>query len=187
MTPTHPPPVTDWRPSAPWYGCTAPLTTGTACRSPGLLDQVLHQFDVAHHPRYQPRDLSGLGRIDTLCNIYVSDATRALGCEANHLEMGSDGKPRELDANSLIRWLQYSGPRHGWGPALLPKALELVDRGWPVIATWLNPNGIGHVAMLAPHFGQSRALITQAGQRCFEREPLENGFGRLPVTFYVHP
>ena len=108
--------------------------------------RVVAQFEVATHPRWRPRDLSGTGRVDTLCNVFFSDVTRALGCEANHLEMGRDGKPYELDANNLVRWLAYSGPRHGWRSTLSSvEAGNAADLGLVVGVTWLNPEGIGHV------------------------------------------
>ena len=180
-------PIVDWRPTAPWFSCTAPLTSGSACRSPSLTRRVVAQFEVATHPRWRPRDLSGTGRVDTLCNVFFSDVTRALGCEANHLEMGRDGKPYELDANNLVRWLAYSGPRHGWRSTLSPvEAGNAADLGLVVGVTWLNPEGIGHVGLVEPSLGATELLITQAGVRCFEREPLAVGFGHRPVVFYVH-
>lgn len=178
----------NWLIESPWFSVTAPITAGTHCRSPGLTDQIVAQFDVAHHPRYKARDLSGTGRIDTLCNIFVSDVTRALGCEANHLEMGPDGKPVELSANALIRWLINTGPRHGWVRSSTAEAPVQADDGKVVVAAWLSPpGGIGHVAMVVPSFGKSGILISQAGARNFEREPVDHGFARLPVMYFMHP
>jgi hypothetical protein len=175
--------VLDWLPVDPWLSCTAPLTSGTAARSPGLLDTLIGQFQVATHPRYQPRDV-GSGRT-TFCNVFLSDATKALGCGIPHVDLTAAGWG-ELDANACIRWLASVGQRHGWQPLLRGGVLGAADAGRVVVATYLAPGAIGHVALVVPSYGTHDILITQAGARCFEREPLEHGFGGLPVAFFFH-
>ena len=144
--------------------------------------------DVENHPRYQPGD----GK--TWCNLFVWDVTRALlgpGAEAPHW-VGEDnapcapGKGRELSANALCVWLRTMGPRFGWVHAGAAEARLAVLAGEAVaLATWENPGGHGHVAVVLPSAEGIR--IAQAGKTCFADGSLARGFGSRPVTFYLHP
>lgn len=179
-------PSMDWLPTDPWVACTAPLTTGTAARSPGLTVQVANQFEVPWHPRYTPRTVGPAGHM-TFCNVYLADVTKALGCAIPHVDLTGKGGWGELDANATIRWLSAVGPRHGWQPIDAEAVPGEADAGKVLVATWLNPGGIGHVALVVPSFGAVGPLITQAGARNFEGEHVTHGFGTLPVKYYLHP
>lgn len=179
-------PAIDWLPVDPWVAVTAPFTTGTACRSPGLNIQAVQQFEVAWHPRYRPRAVGPAGH-STFCNIFLADVTKALGCGIPHVDLVPGKGWGELDANATIRWLSAIGPRHGWQPVDADAVAAEADAGKVIVATWLNPTGIGHVALVVPSFGKPGPLITQAGMRNFESEPVANGFGRLPVRYFLHP
>jgi len=166
-----------WASQSPWVPVTAPLTSGTALRSPDLLVQVIAQFEVETTPRYAPRN----GK--TYCNIFVWDVTRALGCEVPHWWLST-----ELTANALAGWLAKVGPIHGWEMAHKKVACAYAKEGKPAIAIWKNPGaGPGHIAVLVPSRFESETEIAQAGKTNFSRGSLTRGFGARSVTFYVHP
>ena len=142
--------------------------------------------DVARHARYQPED----GQ--TFCNIFVWDVTRALlgpEFEAPHW-IGEDGAPcppfkgRELSANALCVWLRTVGPACGWHCVREFGAGTAANHGEVALATWENPGGHGHVAVVLPNPNEIR--IAQAGKTCFADGSLAKGFGSKPVSFYVH-
>jgi hypothetical protein len=122
------------------------------------------------------------------------DCTVAMSAEIPHWineatgEKVPVGKGRELSANGACRWLEQSGSDFGWNlidPAeAVSEAHAHAKMGRPVVATWLNPKGIGHVAMLLPTEPAPR--LAQAGGRNFFDLPQACGFGNLPVTYYWH-
>ena len=142
--------------------------------------------DVEHHERYQPGD----GK--TYCNIFVWDVTRAvLGprFEAPHW-VGPDNAPcppfegRELSANALCIWLAVVGPVLDWRHVSAVEAGIAARHGEVVLATWENPSGHGHVAVVLP--GDGNLHIAQAGKTCFANGSLAKGFGSKPVSFFAH-
>lgn len=165
----------DWLPTSPWVSCTAPLTSGTAIRTPQLLEQVVAQFAVETSTRYRP------GRGKTYCNIFSWDVTRALGCEVPHWAVS-----KELTANDTAKWLSSAvGIRHGWESAAEPVARGYAAAGKPALAVWVNSSGPGHIAVVLPSRGEA-TYIAQAGAKNFSRGPLADGFGARKVSFYVH-
>jgi len=162
----------------------APIRNGPHERSPDALRAVLAQFDVEANPRYRVRDTSGDGVEDTFCNIFVWDATRALGCELDHY----DENGRERSANGLALWLETCGPYQDWLQVDASTAGACAARGRPVVAVWRNPGkGPGHVAVLLPPHG-AQLRIAQAGRSNLFDVPIVRGFGRLlaAVKFYAH-
>lgn len=159
-----------------WVAVDAPLTNAPGHRSPEALRAVLAQFDVLNAARYQPAD----GK--TYCNIFVSDATRALGCEVPHWIVDEKGE-RELNANATCDWLLILGPQHGWREVGAWDAVREAMRGCPVVLAWQNPNPrkSGHVAVMLEN-----GHIAQAGRRNLFDAPVEQGFGRHQPRFFVH-
>lgn len=159
----------------------ARLTSCPSCRSPEALRAVAAQFDVATEARYRPRDTSGDGLIDTHCDAFVGDCTAALGAPIPFW-----WRAKELSANGSIDWLEKHGPRYGWRRALGDAARAMAAAGRIAVATWRNPAGPGHVALLLPPAPDGTIRIAQAGRRCLFDVPLVEGFGSHPVVFYVH-
>lgn len=155
----------------PWVPAEAPLKSAASDRSPARYDTVIDQFAVEKNPRYR-RDQQGKG--ETYCNIFVWDVTFAMGAEIPHW-VDQENNPTvlgngiELDANAVIQWLQNRGKNQGWKKANPEQAQELANQGYPDVVTWLNPGGIGHIAVIRP--GQNSLnqgpTIAQAGETNF--------------------
>ena len=102
------------------------------------------------------------------------------------------GKGIELDANAVIQWLQNRGQNQGWKRVDSQQAQDLANQGFPVVVTWLNLGGIGHIAVVRP--GQyslnQGPTIAQAGETNFNQGTVAQGFQRLPasqkVVYYYH-
>lgn len=176
----------------PWLPVTPVIASGPMDRSAGLLERVIRQFRFGVNPRYAVGQ-QGLG--ETYCNIAVWDVTRALGCELPHW-VDSQGDPTgpgrgsELDANALILWVRNRGPGRGWRKLqTAAEALERANKGYPTVALWLNPGGIGHVAMVRPGtmHPTKGVPIAQAGAVNGDDLYLVDGFGnRGPIEFWTH-
>lgn len=153
----------------------APIKGASGHRVPSLLALIVEQFHVETAERYVVRDVDHDGKDDTFCNFFLSDVTRALGCQIP-----------QRRANDQLSWLERDGNSEGWwrvGPEL---AHALSEVGVPVVAAWRNPDGgSGHVALLVPPAGGG-ILVAQAGRRCFSSQPLEVGFGTLQPSFWSH-
>jgi type IV secretory pathway VirJ component len=161
----------------PWLPADSPLKSTPSERSPALYDGVINQFVVEKNPRYR-RNQQGKG--ETYCNIFVWDVTRAMGAEIPHwVDQNNDpsvlGEGIELDANDVIQWLQSQG---GWKKVDSERAQDLANQGYPVVATWLNPGGIGYIAVVRP--GQysftEGPTIAQAGETNFNQGTVAQGF-----------
>ncbi len=170
-----------------WEPVNAPLQGSPANRNRATYDNVLNQFAVGANPRYTPREGN------TYCNIFVWDATRAMGAEIPHWVDANGnhapvGRGRELDANATNQWLNTHGGRFGWRAVSAEEAQRLANQGHPVVASWRNPNGIGHIAMVRPGEMTSRGpAIAQAGARNFNYGQLQDGFGNARgVQFFVN-
>jgi hypothetical protein len=101
------------------------------------------------NPRYAHRNGS------TFCNIFAWDVTRAMGAEIPHwVNPSGDPTPHlkgnELNANALNSWLHAHGARYGWRQVTLAEGVDLANQGRPVVASWKNQGGIGHIAMIRP-------------------------------------
>jgi hypothetical protein len=165
---------------APWELISPKWTCGSLpARSAALYRQVIAQFDVEHAARYQPHGGA------TFCNIFAADCLDANGCGAftSHWKLG-----REQTANDMADALTSSAAReHGWTLIDADHARRRALAGFPTVAFWRNPSGgPGHIAAVLPSSPEGPIRIAQAGARCFFDEPLEAGFGHLPVLFATH-
>ncbi len=125
-----------------------PLHSEAGQRSPTLYDNVINQFAAGNNPRYAHQNGS------TYCNIFAWDVTRAMGAEIPHW-VDTSGNPtmlkgNELNANAVNEWLHKHGARFGWRMTTLSDAVDQANQGCPVVASWGNAGGIGHIAMIRP-------------------------------------
>ena len=148
-----------------------PLRGDRSNRSRALYDRVINQFAAGANPRYAHRKDAN-GRTSTFCNIFAWDVTRAMGAEIPHWvdakgDPAAPGKGHELNANAINGWLHAHGPRFGWRPVAAQQAVALASAGRPVVASWKNPKGIGHIAVIRPGEMHPEAgpLMAQAGAK----------------------
>ena len=174
--------------SRAWIPIDAPAQSQPGARSRAQYDQVLNQFAVGANPRYTPRNGN------TYCNIFVWDATRAMGAEIPHwvdqqgraARVGAPGA-WEMDANDTNRWLNRQGGNNGWRKVDAAEAQRMANDGKPAVVSWLNPNGIGHIGMIRPGTITARgAALAQAGRNNFNNRHVADGFGRLRPEYWVH-
>ena len=170
-----------WCPANIALDCAARIMGSVVNRSAARLVAIVAQFCVEHEVRWQPRDLTGDGKPETFCNVFAYDVAQAMGVPL----------PRAR-ANDLYDFLMDEATDH----ATIPPRWELVDahvaqrcadEGQLVFAAWKNPGGPGHIAVLLPSLGEPGVWIAQAGRVNFGRGRLENGFGTLSPSFFVHP
>lgn len=171
-----------------WIPVDAPLQNRPGERSASAYADVLDQFAVGNNPRYARRNGN------TYCNIFSWDATRAMGAEIPHW-VDRNGNPAavgargawEMDANATNRWLHNHGPRNGWRQVSAEEAQRMANQGHPTVASWNNPGGIGHIAMVRP--GELTAggpTIAQAGSSNFNSGTVRQGFGSAQPEYFVH-
>lgn len=180
-------------PNEQWKPLTAPLRNAKDARSAAALRAVAHQFEVPTSNRYQPKRRED-GKLETYCNIYAWDVTRALDAELPHYVDAANnvaglGKSnRELTCNALLPWLEEHGKRFGWTEVKTEvEAATRAAMGCPAVALWQNKSGPGHIAMLLPS-SDTTTRIAQAGARCFFDLPLSNfGVAVKHLRFFVHP
>ncbi len=180
-----------WLSEQPWLPLTPPLTSGSSCRTPDLLDRVVGQFGLDHGKRWAK--LVENGRVDTYCNIWLNDVTRALGCEIPRWWQRGV-KLVELSANDQVRWLKREGLQHGWRSCSVTEAQSRANLGYPAVPTWLNPEvhpetkreQSGHVGAFVPDQGKAGLWIAQAGLTNFSRGTLSSGFGARNVLCFTH-
>jgi len=169
-----------------WIPVDAPVRGNPSSRSAHTYNEVLNQFAVGNNPRYTPRGGN------TYCNIFVWDATKAMGAEIPHWVDGGGnptgvGKGRELNANATVDWLHQHGARHGYRQVSAAEAQQLANQGHPAVAIWKNPSGIGHVAMVRPGEVTSKGpAIAQAGSKNFNNGHVADSFGNRPVQYWVN-
>lgn len=135
----------------------------------GLLD-VLH---IEEAPRYAPRVENG--KLVTWCNILAWDVASAMGHTLPHW-VDDEGKPclvargRELTANATLEWLSTVGvDKYRWG---LVSSMDEAAKAKFAVAIAKGSNH-GHIAVVRPD-----KYIAQAGQRCYTKCSLGEGFGR---------
>ena len=154
----------------------APTTNNSGNRSVNAYNSVIDQFDVERNPRYAQRNGN------TYCNIFVSDVTRAMGAEIPHWWNG-----REMDANTTCDWLKNNGAQYGWKPVTAQEAQSIANEGKPVVATWKNPGGIGHVGIVRPGEIKNGPALAQAGSKNVNKAHVKDTFGNANVVYYAHP
>jgi LysM repeat protein len=159
-----------------WEPVHAPVQSNSSNRSRGRYDDVLNQFAVGVNLRYARRDGN------TYCNIFVWDVTKAMGAEIPHWVNGN-----ELDANGANSWLRNHGAAHGWVRVTASEAQASANHGKPAVASWNNPGGIGHIAMVRPgEINGNGPASAQAGGHNFNRGHIANGFGSRQPSYWVH-
>jgi len=169
-----------------WIPVDAPVKGDPSARSADAYNSVIDQFSVGNNPRYTPRDGN------TYCNIFAWDVTKAMGAEIPHWVDGAGnptgvGQGRELDANGGHRWLEQHGPAHGWREVSAQEAQAMANQGHPTVASWNNPGGIGHIAVVRPGEDNGRGpAIAQAGARNFNDGHVKDSFGNAPVKYFVN-
>jgi predicted chitinase len=169
-----------------WLPSDAPVKGDPSHRNADTYAAVIDQFAVDRNPRHLPRDGA------TYCNIFAWDVTRAMGAEIPHWVDGagnpaSVGQGRELDANGGHRWLEQHGPRFGWREVSAEEAQAMANQGHPAVASWNNPGGIGHIAVVRPGEMTSRGpAIAQAGGVNFNNGHVRDSFGNAPVKYFVN-
>ncbi len=152
-----------------------PYVTSTAYnRNAQLYRQVINQFNVETNPRYE---VNKKGRGDTYCNIFMWDVTRAMGAEIPHYVDPETMEPRyypdtqgarEMNANSIYRWLGTKGQEYGWKEVSAETAQQLANAGHPVVTAKQNPGGVGHVQVVCPSLDggydpRTGVTVAQAG------------------------
>jgi hypothetical protein len=153
-------------------------------------NQVLDQFNVTGNPRYLRNGDT------TYCNIFVSDATRALGAEIPHCVM-PDGTPVitgtrgsvELEANKTVQWLEQHGAQYGWRSVSPAEAQQMANDGRPAVAVMENPGDIGHVAVVRPglYDPDQGPQIANVGGSNFVSDSVRRGFGKTDsIQYFVH-
>lgn len=184
-----------WLYDAPWLPLTAALTSGSACRTPELLERVVGQFGLDTAKRWEKHvvELAEGKRVDTYCNVALSDLTKALGCEIPRWwQRGA--LMVQLSANDQQRWLRREGVQHGWRGCTVAEAQARANMGYPAATTWLNPEvhpvtkreQPGHVGLFVPDRGELGLFIAQAGMTNFSRGTLSSGFGARAVLCFTH-
>ncbi|HWI51371.1 MAG TPA: transglycosylase SLT domain-containing protein [Symbiobacteriaceae bacterium] len=174
----------------------APVVNRPGHRDPSLYDRVIDQFQVESNRRYRMRDSNGDKQIDTFCNIFVWDVTRAMGAEIPHRVLsgdlpaqGADGS--EINASEMARWLDQHGGAHGWREVTPEEAQSWANSGRPAVAAYDGGRGTGHLAMVRPgeYDEEAGPCIAQAGAQNLERTTARNGFGASLLSstkYYVH-
>ncbi len=185
-------------PTNAWVATTPGVVSFEGDRSPGKLREVLDQFNVETSARYTPYRNGA-----TYCNIFVWDATNALGCEVPHYVDSVTGEPRyypnvsgayELDANGVHDWLVNKGAQYGWREVTAEEAQAFANEGYPVVAARKKSGGIGHVQMVCPSldgaYDPARGpAITQAGSRNSNYTYQSSIYGsaaQSQVRYFVH-
>lgn len=169
-----------------WNPVNAPIQSVPGNRSVTRYNDAINQFAVGVNPRYAKRNGN------TYCNIFVWDVTRAMGAEIPHWVDGNGnpvgvGKGRELSANGVCSWLKNHGARFGWKKVSAAEAQAAANQGKPVVSSWHNPGGIGHVGIVRPGEITDRGpAAAQAGAKNFNRGHVADGFGSRPVEYWVH-
>lgn len=154
----------------------APKQSQEGARSAQNYNAVIDQFDVERNPRYAQRNGN------TYCNIFVSDVTRAMGAEIPHWWQG-----KEMNANATCDWLKDNGSQFGWKPVSAADAQALANQGKPVVATWKNQGGIGHVGVIRPgEINSNGPALSQAGAKNVNNTHVKNTFGSKAVVYYAH-
>lgn len=147
-------------------------------RSAARLTDVLAQLPlVPPHVRYAP--VKGGA---TFCNIYAQDVAALMGVPFPVKHAG-----RFLSANVMLDYLVDVGSRAGgWMRLPEPGARTAAQKGLLVLALWAHPGGgHGHVAVGVPS-PEPGLRLNQAGRKCAAGCTVEQAFGDVKPTFWVH-
>ncbi len=159
-----------------WIPVDAPQQNSQGQRSAATYSDVIDQFDVANNPRYAQRDGN------TYCNIFAWDVTRAMGAEIPHYWQG-----RELDANGVADWLRDEGNNYGWHAVSEEEAQDMANQGKPVVVSWKNDGGIGHIGVVRPgEINENGPALAQAGSTNTNNAHVRDTFGSVDAIYYAH-
>ena len=142
---------------------------------------ALDALAVETNPRYQP---NRQGQSETYCNLFVADAVVRLGGVLPLYLDGPDGRRQWLVANEIQDWLSSEAAAPHWRVVPADEAQALANVGRPVVATWKNRGGAGHMAMVRPGpeaLGAGGPAIAQAGAHSANRTDAATGFGGGPA------
>ncbi len=164
---------------------TPSVTGDPSHRTRAIYDNVINQFAVEVNPRYFPRGGN------TYCNIFASDVMQAMGAPLPHWVDNAgnptpDGVGRELNANDTNLWLNAHGPSHGWQKVSAEEAQERANQGHPVVASWNNPGGIGHIGVVRPGEMGNGPALAQAGSLNTNSAHVYDIFPREGTEYWVH-
>lgn len=181
--------ATDFLHIDPWVPVQAPLTNGNDNRSSMRLATVIAQFNVEGAARYKPRALNVGARIDTFCNIFVSDVTAALACPIPHWWLR-----QEFNVDDMVNWL---AKRSDWAAVSEEEARRAANLGCPTVAAWKQhrlPSGhieTGHIAIMMPTpESVVHPKVAAAGAQCLFDAPITQSFGSdyrtHPMQYFTH-
>lgn len=150
------------------------LSCGEDDRSPDNLRNIVAQFADQLFNEWRAHDSK------TFCNFFAQVVTAALQCPI----------PQAL-ANDQGAWLQtISGRSTGWEECEdEEEAAEAASKGLPVLVTYYNPTGHGHVGVGVPNQGTDKGLhVAQAGAWCslYIKASDAKSFGNLPRRYWRH-
>lgn len=145
-----------------------------AKRTPQDIFAAVQSTDPEHNPSLQP-GAPPAPPGGTWCNKFIAWITSTLGAP---VPFGEYGTP----ADAQIVWLQSGNSN--WRQCSEVEANAGALNGKVALATYFNPDGSGHIALVLPHEGPTR--IAQAGAHNFNDGLLVRGFGDLPVVFFLH-
>lgn len=142
----------------------------TVARTPQDIIDAVADIDPQHNPDLQPGTLGdGL----TWCNKFM---WLVLG------ELGVNIPFAPTNANDQIEYLAQGND--GWQEVTRDDAQIAALNGNVAVATYFNPGGHGHLALVLPYGGPMQ--IAQAGASNFNKGALASGFGNIQPVFYVH-
>ena len=182
-------PMEIWKPAVP------AIRNAEGERDPAVYRAVLDQFNVEKAARYRP-----FRNGYTYCNIYVWDATAAMGAEIPHYTDPATGEPRyypdikganELGAIGIDTWLSRYGEAYGWFETDAETAQRYANEGKPAVTT---AGEVGHVQMVCPSndggFDELRGVtVAQAGSKVSNYTHISGIYsaaGLKSVRYFIH-
>jgi len=182
-------PLEIWKPAVP------AIINAEGERDPAVYRAVLDQFNVEKAGRYKP-----FRNGYTYCNIYVWDATAAMGAEIPHYTDPLTGEPRyypdirgtnELGAIGIDTWLRKYGEAYGWRETDAETAQRYANEGKPAVTT---AGEVGHVQMVCPSndggFDELRGVtVAQAGSKVTNYTHISGIYsaaGLKSVRYFIH-
>ena len=138
-------------------------------------------------PEYQPRPSpDNPAELVTHCDGFVGEVASWYGF--------NDFLPDEVMANTIHKhmenhpdqWRKVAGPAYDYG-----LAIEAANQGCLLIAAQTNPNGHGHVAIIAPEpngeksgsWNKIAPFAANVGKTCWYGKRLSNAFVQEPETY----
>lgn len=152
-------------------------------RTPEAYRSTVDSLKVESNPRFKKRDVTGDGKPETFCNVFVEACCLALDAPL----------PRGLLAREQIGWLQTEGVAgNQWLSVTEEQARDMAAMGFPTVVGWIADVGHSHIAMVLPSAPHppfpAETRIAQAGSTNFAEGSLSRGFGfrRKELLFFAH-